>query len=119
LQDDDRRIFDADLVPEVAIERFHAMGPRIVLYTMGRQGMLLSDRGEITAIPARDIEVADATGAGDAFWSGFLLALIDGLDLRHCAYVAREIAELKLRTVGPLPGTQDRQALYERAERYL
>jgi fructokinase len=114
-QDDARRLFDEALPPETAIERFHALGPRIVLYTMGQQGMLLSKEGQITHIPAREIEVADATGAGDAFWSGFLLAMIDGLDLRHCAYVAREIAEQKLRTVGPLPETQDRQRIYEKA----
>lgn len=118
-QDDARRLFDEELEPAVAIERFHTMGPPIVLYTLGRQGMMLSERGAITHIPGRDVEVADATGAGDAFWSGFLMAMIDGLDLHHCAYVAREIAEQKLRTVGSLPETQDRQVIYDRAARAM
>jgi sugar/nucleoside kinase (ribokinase family) len=64
-------------------------------------------------VPARPIEVVDVTGAGDSFWAGFLVALLDGHPLERCALFAREIVELKLTTVGPLPSTIDRADIYE------
>lgn len=102
--------------PEAYIARFHEMGPKTVVLTMGADGVLLSEEGTITHIPARPVEVVDATGAGDAFWAGFLVALLDGNSLRRCALFAREIVELKLTTVGPLPATIDRQAVYARVD---
>ncbi len=118
-QDDAKRLFDASLSNEEILRRFHAMGPEIVILTMGAEGTLLSEGGSATYIPARPIQVVDATGAGDAFWSGFLLAKLEGLSTRHAGYVAREIVERKLQSVGPLPRSLDRQAIYEETARYL
>ena len=112
--DDARRFFEDDARPEEYIARFHAFGPQVVVFTMGREGILLSEAGEITAIPARQVKVRDATGAGDAFWAGFLIALLDGHPLAQCVYFAREVVELKLARVGPLPSGLDRAALYAR-----
>jgi sugar/nucleoside kinase (ribokinase family) len=110
--DDARRIFGPDKTPEAYVELFHEMGPRIVVFTMGANGVLLSEEGELTHIPARPVEVIDATGAGDAFWAGFLVALLDGNSPQRCALFAREIVERKLTTVGPLPANIDRYEAY-------
>ncbi|MGC9523309.1 MAG: carbohydrate kinase family protein [Anaerolineae bacterium] len=112
-RDDAARLFGEPLSNEDILRRFHAMGPEIVILTMGAEGTLLFESGETTHIPARPIEVVDATGAGDAFWSGFLLAKLEGLSTLHAGYVAREIVERKLQTVGPLPSSLDREAIYE------
>lgn len=114
--DDASRIFGPDEEPETYIERFHEMGPPIVVLTMGADGILLSKEGETTHVPARPVEVVDATGAGDSFWAGFLIALIDGNSLERCALFAREIVERKLSTVGPLPDTIDREAVYAKID---
>ena len=51
--------------------------------TMGAQGAMAVHDGEIVTVPAYPVEaVVDATGAGDLFASGFLLALARGRDLR-------------------------------------
>jgi fructokinase len=110
--DDAGRIFGREMDPEAYIELFHEMGPEVVVLTMGAEGTLLSDGAQISHIPARQVEVVDATGAGDSFWAGFLVALLDGHPLKRCALFAREIVERKLRTVGPLPGRMDRQEIY-------
>jgi len=112
--DDASRLLGRDRTPEEYIERFHEMGPKIIVLTMGSDGVLLSEEGELTHVPARPIKVVDATGAGDSFWAGFLVALLDGNPLRLCAYFAREIVERKLATVGPLPGSIDRHLVYAR-----
>ncbi len=114
--DDARRIFGEELAPEAYIERIHEMGPRVVIMTMGADGIILSYEGQRKSIPARPVEVADATGAGDSFWAGFLVALLDGNSLERSVLFAREVVERKLRTVGPLPDDIDKESLYARVD---
>jgi fructokinase len=118
-RDDASRLFGRDRPPEVYIEKFHQMGPKIVVFTMGADGVLLSHGGKMTHIPARPIKAVDATGAGDSFWAGFLVALLDGYSPEHCCLFAREIVERKLSTVGPLPDSMDRQEIYARIDAEL
>lgn len=114
-RDDAERLFGPGHSPEEYIAMFHDMGPQVVIFTMGKEGALISDNGRVIAhIPARPVNVVDATGAGDSFWAGFLVALLDGRPLEQCALFAREIVELKLTTVGPLPGAINRREVYER-----
>jgi sugar/nucleoside kinase (ribokinase family) len=115
--DDAHRIWgDHHSQPEEYVERFHEMGPQVVVFTMGSEGILLSQGGGITHIPARPVKVVDVTGAGDSFWAAFLVALLDGNSLHHCALFAREIVEIKLTTVGPLPANMDRRSVYAELE---
>jgi len=113
--DDASRLFGSGHSPQAYIEMFHELGPKTVVFTMGKRGSLISEAGRLLGhLPAREIEIVDATGAGDAFWAGFLVALLDGNPPERCLLFAREVAELKLRTVGPLPANVDREALYDR-----
>jgi fructokinase len=114
--DDASRLFGRDREPEEYIRRFHEMGPEIVVFTMGAKGVLLSQGGKPLHIPARPVKAVDATGAGDSFWAGFLVALLDGQPLERCALFAREIVELKLTTVGPLPDNIERHEIYARID---
>jgi len=114
--DDATRIFGRNRTPEEYTVLFHEMGPKVVVLTMGAEGVLLSEEGKITHIPSRPVQVVDATAAGDSFWAGFLVALLDGNPLKRCVLFAREIVERKLTAVGPLPDVIDRQAVYARIE---
>lgn len=115
--DDAGRIFGREFEPEQYIERFHDLGARTVVLTMGEDGLLLSEDGHLVGhVPTRPVEVEDATGAGDSFWAGFLIALLDGNSLERCALFAREIVEIKLRRVGQLPLELDREEIYTRLE---
>jgi fructokinase len=115
-RDDASRLFGRDKEPEEYIKLYHDMGPEVVVFTMGGDGVLLSDGEKLTHMAARKIKVMDATGAGDSFWAGFLVALLDGRPLEHCALFAREIVERKLTTVGPLPDNIDRQQVYAKID---
>jgi len=113
--DDSHRFFGPNHRPEEYIEMFHELGPRTVVFTMGKEGATISEDGKILGhMPARPIEVVDATGAGDSFWAGFLVAMLDGNSLERCLLFAREIVEMKLEMVGPLPSVIDRTEIYAR-----
>lgn len=114
--DDARRLFGEGQSPEHYIVRFHEMGPRVVVFTMGGAGMILSVEGQQTFIPAQPVKVVDATGAGDSFWAGFLMALLDGHPLERCVLFAREIVGRKLARIGPLPDNLDRAEIYKAIE---
>ncbi len=115
--DDAGRIFTREYGPEQYIEMFHDLGAEVVVLTMGEEGVLISEGGHLVGhVPARPVGVKDATGAGDAFWAGFLVALLDGNPLERCALFAREVVELKLGRVGPLPLEIDRKQLLARIE---
>jgi sugar/nucleoside kinase (ribokinase family) len=113
--EDAERIFGRGKTPEDYIRLFHEMGPDTIVLTMGADGIILSQEGKMSRIPARPVMVADATGAGDAFWAGFLVAMLDRNSLRDCALIGRELVERKLTTVGTLPDFIDREELYSRA----
>ena len=115
-RDDASRLFGPGLSPEQYIERFHRLGSPVVVLTLGADGLLLSAEGRIRSIPARQVKVVDATGAGDSFWAGFLVALLDGNGPERCARFAREVVARKLVTVGPLPAGLDRRELYAAAD---
>jgi len=115
--DDARRVFGPDYEPEQYIEMFHDLGAETVVFTMGEEGNLISENGHVKAhVPARPVEVVDVTGAGDAFWAGFLTATLDGNSAEHAVLFAREIVEQKLATKGPLPSDIDREEIYTRLE---
>jgi len=110
--DDAERIFGPGRSPEEYARRFAAMGARIVVLTTGPGEALLCHEGLVTTFPTPRVRVADATGAGDAYWAGFIVAYLDGRPPEQCMQFARTVAEIKLRTVGPLPANVDRDEIY-------
>lgn len=111
------RLFGPDLSPVAYAERFMEWGPEIVALTMGPQGVLVaSTGGGLFHIKPNDVTVADVTGAGDAFWAGLLMALLDGYPPHEAACVGQIVAETKIGTVGPMLQVPDRATLYRRLE---
>lgn len=104
-EDDMLRLFGKELPHSEIFKFFHTNGVAIVCLTLGSKGVKLAQEGkEIIELPAIKIEnIMDATGAGDAFWSGFLFAYIQKKPLLECLDVALKLAALKLQHVGRLP----------------
>ncbi|MBK8195529.1 MAG: sugar kinase [Lewinellaceae bacterium] len=98
--------------PDTVIDHFLKMGATEVCFTLGAEGCWVGDNNQRHFLPARPVEVKDTTGAGDAFWSGYLTARLDGKKLLECAMAGRRMAELKLGHFGPLPDKVDRADIY-------
>jgi len=111
--DDLARLFP-DLAPLDAVARLHAWGAALVAFTRGADGVRVSwdggdESAEVAAVP---VDVQDATGAGDAFWAGFLAAWLENHPPPRCAEAGARLAALKLARVGPLPDRIDPTVLY-------
>lgn len=104
-EDDMLRLFEKELPHEEIFKFFHDLGVETICLTLGQNGVKLSQIGKnIIQLPAIKIEkVMDTTGAGDAFWSGFLFAYIKEKPVKECLEVALKLAALKLQNVGRLP----------------
>ena len=120
LSNDDvvRLLGETGLAPEEAARHFHTWGAQLVCLTQGAAGSFVSwDYGrEHAFVTAPCVEVADATGAGDAYWAGFLSAWLDGHTPDQCAAAGSHLAAIKLEKVGPLSETITPTTLYEALE---
>ena len=101
--DDCIRIFGPGLKPVEYLELFLNLGPAVVVLTMGSHGVLLgTSEGDRVHIHASSIPVKDVTGAGDAFWSGLLIGLVQGLPAIEAAQLGQAVAEYKIGIIGPV-----------------
>jgi ribokinase len=93
-------------------------GVRNVITTLGRNGaMILTDTLNVR-VPAIEVEVTDSTGAGDAFNSGFAVALAEGRDLVEAVRFGVACGGIACTRLGVIPSLPDRaraDAAYEQA----
>jgi ribokinase len=93
-------------------------GARNVIVTLGRSGALILNDDLDLLVPAIDVAVTDTTGAGDAFNSGFAVALAEGrgiVDAVRFGVVCGAIACTKLGVIPSLPDRAKADALYAEA----
>ncbi|MBS1266249.1 MAG: Nucleoside kinase [Candidatus Woesearchaeota archaeon] len=75
------------------LEKIRETGPEIAVITDGKKGAYCSDGRQKLYIKAHGVEVVEATGAGDAFASGFTSGLIRKKDLKFCLQLGLANAE--------------------------
>ena len=94
-------------------------GVRNVVVTLGRTGaLILTDELDVM-VPAIAVEVVDTTGAGDAFNSGFAVALAEGRDIVDAVRFGVVCGGLACTKLGVIPGLPDRgsaNALFDEAK---
>lgn len=88
--------------PQAATEEILKLGAQLVCLTVGPHGCYVQTEHEFFHLPANEVTVVDTTGAGDAFWSGFLAGYLSDYDWKECAIIGRALAELKLTRLGPV-----------------
>lgn len=98
--------------PQRVIEHFLGLGAKEVVLTLGAAGSYAGNGAAVQHCPVRPVAVKDTTGAGDAFWSGYLSAWLDGRALTACLRAGTAMAAIKLRHFGPLAQPVDRAELY-------
>jgi len=93
-------------------------GVKNVVVTLGRAGaLILTDELDVM-VPSVPVDVVDTTGAGDAFNSGFAMALAEGRDIVDAVrfgVVCGGIACTRLGVIPSLPDRAAADAMYEKA----
>jgi len=87
---------------QLAVQKIHSYGPRIVMVTRGMKGSTLFFDDKFYEIPAcKSRVVVDVTGAGDAFLGAFLAEWVRGKDPVWCACVGSASSSFVVEGVGP------------------
>lgn len=106
LSDDDCfRLFEETKTDSYIFDYFHQLGATTICLTKGKNGVVLSDSklGIISKEALLVENIKDTTGAGDAFWTGFLYGKLNEKENVECINIAQKLARIKLQHLGQLP----------------
>jgi 2-dehydro-3-deoxygluconokinase len=104
---DDARTLTRIEDPDAIIDHFLKLGPKLVVMTMGKEGVILATKTARHRLMPHRVEAVDATGAGDTFNGAFLARLIAGdapLDAARYAKAAAALSTTGYGAVAPIPG---------------
>jgi sugar/nucleoside kinase (ribokinase family) len=91
--------------------KLYQLGPKIVAITCGRKGAFVYDGKKFYYQPAKKTKPKDATGAGDAFSSGFLAGLILFNDIKKALKLGILNSGAVIKVVGAQEGLLDKRIL--------
>ena len=100
-EDDAKRLFGAD-TPENQIKKFLSLGVKLVIMTLGEDGLIVSNGKETLTHATKATKVVDTTGAGDAFWSGFYAAIIKEYSITEAIAFGSATSAFKLKSMGAI-----------------
>jgi ribokinase len=104
---------DVTATPEDQARALGAITGAPVCVTLGADGVLVCDDGQVTSISAPAVNARDATGAGDTF-NGVLAAwLAGGAALSDAVRAATTAASLSVAEAGARAGMPTREAIVE------
>lgn len=125
LSDEECVLLTGEKEPEAAARKLHAMGVQVVAVTLGSEGALLLAQGESRHVPGYKAKAVDTTGAGDAFFGGFLYrylqlaktpAALTIDEAADCARFGNATASLCVEGRGGIPSMPTREAVEKRME---
>uniref|UniRef100_A0A674CX39 Adenosine kinase n=1 Tax=Salmo trutta TaxID=8032 RepID=A0A674CX39_SALTR len=88
----------AEALPKVNKKR-----PRIVVFTQGKDGTIMTKGDKVETFPVLKIDqkdIVDTNGAGDAFVGGFLSELVQDKELEQCVKAGHYAANIIIRRAG-------------------
>ncbi len=97
--DDSLRIFGQHTVDEF-LDIYESYGISLIIITLGEKGLIARFQGETIALPSKATEVVDATGAGDAFWSGLYAGLASNKSIMDSMKIGLLCSAYCLKVVG-------------------
>lgn len=123
LSDEECLLLTDTFKPEEAIKKLLDIGITIVAVTLGEKGAIIGTKEGIRYVPGYPTKAVDTTGAGDAFWGGFLNCLSEAdkkpaeITLEEAAAFAKfgnAVASLCVERRGAIPAMPLMSEIYER-----
>jgi sugar/nucleoside kinase (ribokinase family) len=93
------------------LDFFDQHGARWVVIKLGRMGAVMLQAGARYECSGFGVHAVDTTGAGDAFNSGFIHALLDNEPPQRCLEIACLAGALSTRAAGALQALPTREEL--------
>lgn len=112
ISDEEIELVTGQKTPDAAADYLLRKGISCVVVTLGKNGAYAAVKGAAVRVPVPDVPVVDTTGAGDAFWGGFLYKLAkSGLrpeklgeaELKEFITFANAVASLCVQSRGGIP----------------
>lgn len=88
------------------------------IVTLGKNGAVLCEDGEISYYPAYDTVAVETTGAGDSFVGGVAYGVLSGMPLKEAITFAICCSGITITGVGAQPSMPERSAVLPLRERY-
>lgn len=120
VSDEETELLTGVADPHKAAEILLEQGVQCVAVTLGSKGVLVATAEGMELVPASPTKVVDTTGAGDAFWGGFLhrllslhmplsqLTLAEAVD---CGRWGNAVASLCITRRGGIPAMPKRESV--------
>lgn len=83
-----------------AAQSLQQRGAKVVLVTLGEQGVWVADTEQAYALPAYSVKVVDTTAAGDSFVGAFAVGIAEGMSLSQACQFAQAAAALAVTQLG-------------------
>lgn len=113
-EDDWTRLYQTQPpTPQQMTDFFKNLGAKEICVTLGKEGSFVSNGHESSFVKAEQVDVVDTTGAGDAFWSGYITAKLDGYTPKQCALAGAKMASIKLGFLGQMTEPINKDILYK------
>jgi 2-dehydro-3-deoxygluconokinase len=103
--------------PDAMLDFYLRLGPKVVVLKMGESGAYLATPEHRLRVPKHDVQVVDATGAGDTFCGSFLARILADDAPEQAARYASVAAALKCTgygAVAPIPHAAEVFAVLDR-----
>jgi ribokinase len=94
---------------ETAAKNLVSRGVKVVIITLGGQGLVMVNASRTWTLPAHLVKVVDSTAAGDAFIGAFAVALLEHGDLERAARFANAAGALTVTRLGAQTSIPTRQ----------
>lgn len=107
------RDYAGDGRPEDLLQRCIGGSSKVFAVTRGAAGSLWWIAGDLVAVPAFKIKVADTTGCGDVFHGAYALGLAEGLAPLKAARFASAAAAIKAQRGRGWDGMPDRRSIVD------
>ena len=107
-----RRFAETDDLSK-AIFKLAETGAHVCGITMGDQGSMTLDNGQILRCPAFTVKAVDTTGAGDVYHAAFGVRYLETHDLMECMRFASAVSALKCLKLGGRTGIPTRAQVDE------
>ena len=99
--------------PQDAVKEFLDKGVEMVGLKLGRDGCIIATQGERFILPGFDVDTVDTTGAGDAFCSGLIYAMLKDVSLSAGGMLANTLGALATTVWGGGPMLPGREEVLE------